>query len=89
MGQYNQQPDFATIANAVVPSDAFTAANKVDGAAVFVGTGGDIAVIMKNVEPTAGNTVVFKNVQDGFFLPVIVDYIAATGTTAADLIAIK
>lgn len=88
MGQYNQQPDFATIASAVTPSNTFSAATKVDGAALFVGTGGDVSVIMKNIDGDLSNAVVFKNLPDGSFLPVIVDYVVATGTTATDIVAV-
>ena len=88
MGQYNQQPDFATIANAVTPTDAFSATTKVNGAALYIGTGGDVAVVMKNIEGTIGNAIVFKNVPDGTFLPAIVDYVIATGTTATDIVAV-
>lgn len=84
MGQYNQQPDFATIASTITKSDT----TFLDGVALYVGTGGDVHVIMKNVENTAGNVVVFKNVSDGSFLPAIVDYVMAA-TTAADIVSIK
>jgi len=84
MGQYNQQPDFATIASTVTKSDtAF-----LDGVALYIGTGGDVHVIMKNVENTAGNVIIFKNVPDGSFLPAIVDYVRAA-TTAADIVSVK
>jgi len=43
---------------------------------------------MKNVENTAGNVIIFKNVPDGSFLPAIVDYVRAA-TTAADIVSIK
>ena len=39
--------------------------------------------------PTASEAVIFKNIPDGSFLPVIVSYVLATGTTATDLISIK
>ena len=84
MGQYNQQPDFATIATTVTKSDT----TFLNGAALYVGTGGDVHVIMKNVENTAGNVVVFKNVSNGSFLPAIVDYVMAA-TSAADILSIK
>jgi len=84
MGQFNQQPDFATIANTVTKSDT----TFLNGVALYIGTGGDVHVIMKNVENTSGNVVIFKNVPDGSFLPAIVDYVMAT-TTAADIVAIK
>ena len=84
MGQFNQQPDFATIANTVTKSDT----TFLDGVALYVGTGGDVHVIMKNVENVGGNVVIFKNVPDGSFLPAIVDYVMAA-TTAADIVSVK
>jgi hypothetical protein len=39
--------------------------------------------------PTASDAIIFKNVPDGSFLPVIVDFILLTDTTATDIIAIK
>jgi len=84
MGQYNQQPDFATIANTVTKSDT----TFLNGVALYIGTGGDVHVIMKNVENAGGNVVIFKNVPDGSFLPAIVDYVMAA-TTAADIVSVK
>lgn len=84
MGQFNQQPDFATIANTVTKSDT----TFLDGVALYIGTGGDVHVIMKNVENAVGNVVIFKNVPDGSFLPAIVDYVMAA-TTAADIVSVK
>ena len=84
MGQFNQQPDFATIANTITKSDT----TFLDGVALYIGTGGDVHVIMKNVENAGGNVVIFKNVPDGSFLPAIVDYVMAA-TTAADIVSVK
>ena len=84
MGQFNQQPDFATIANTVTKSDT----TFLNGVALYIGTGGDVHVIMKNVENAGGNVVIFKNVPDGSFLPAIVDYVMAA-TTAADIVSVK
>jgi len=84
MGQYNQQPDFATIATTVTKSDT----TFLNGVALYVGTGGDVHVIMKNVENTGSKVIIFKNVPAGSFLPAIVDYVRAA-TTAADIVAVK
>jgi hypothetical protein len=84
MGNYATQPDFATIASTVTKSDT----TFLNGTALYVGTGGDVHVIMNNVENIAGNVIIFKNVPDGSFLPAIVDYVRAA-TTAADIVAIK
>jgi len=63
---------------------------------LYVGTGGHVKVILAGVTgasgsglPTASEAVTFKNIPDGSFLPVIVSYVLATGTTATDLISIK
>jgi len=84
MGQFNQQPDFATIASTVTKSDS----TFVNGVALYIGTGGDVHVIMKNMPNVAGNVIIYKNVPDGSFLPAIVDYVRAA-TTAADIVSIK
>jgi len=89
MGNYATQPDFATEASAVTPSDTFDATTYLDGAALFVGAGGDVSVIMRNIKGALGNAVVFANVPAGTFLPAIVDYVTASGTSAAAILAIK
>jgi len=50
--------------------------------AIFVGTGGDIALRL------IGNstTVTYKNIPDGTFLPVLADKVLSTGTTASDIV---
>ena len=81
MGQYANQPDFATSAEAVV-----VGTTKVASSALYIGTGG-------NIEVTAigsSSSVVFKNIPDGSFLPVIVSSITAgANTTVSDIVAIK
>ena len=89
MGNYATQPDFATEATAITPTDDFTLPNYLDGAALFVGSSGDVNVIMRGVSGDLANTVVFANVPSGTFLPVIVDYVTATDTSAALILAIK
>jgi len=95
MGQFYNQPDFGTIADAVLLTDTISEASNQKSACLYIGTGGDVKVIMNdkfgpNGElPTAADAVVFKNVPDGSFLPVIVDFVLLTGTTATDIIAIK
>lgn len=50
---------------------------------LYVGTGGDINVVLADND----NGIVFKNVPDGTFLPVLVKQVLATGTvTAADFV---
>ena len=56
-------------------------------------SGGDgnakIRVNVLNSLPTAAQAVTFKGLGTGGFLPVTVDYVLATGTTVAELIAAK
>lgn len=49
--------------------------------AIFVGTGGDLAVTM-----AAGEQVVFKGVASGSLLPMRIIAVRSTGTTATDII---
>lgn len=96
MGQYTGQPDFGTSAVEITASDTIDSTTKLNSSALFIGSGGDVTVILAGVVgssgsglPTASEAVTFKNLSNGCFLPVIVDYVLATGTTAADIIAIK
>lgn len=65
---------------AVTPSD--TVALPVVTKALYVGTGGNVAVLA--VGATAD--VVYKNVASGSYLLVRASYVRATGTTAGDLV---
>ena len=58
----------------------------VQGATVFIGTGGDIAV--DGVADADGTKTVFKNMGNASFIPVRVKkvYGAADGTTASDIV---
>lgn len=95
MGQFGNQPDFGTEAVVVTPSDTIGQATNIKRSCLYIGTGGDVKVILSGVTgaggtlPTASEAVLFKNVPDGSFLPVIVDYVLLTDTTATDIIAIK
>jgi hypothetical protein len=53
-----------------------------NGFTLFVGTGGDV-----KVDTLDGSTLVYKNIADGSFLPVIALKVYSTGTTASDLLA--
>lgn len=48
---------------------------------VYVGSAGNLAVIMNS-----GQSVVFVGVNAGTFLPIRVDRVLATGTTAGDIL---
>tara|TARA_R100000951_G_scaffold39238_1_gene33109 strand:+ start:356 stop:646 length:291 start_codon:yes stop_codon:yes gene_type:complete len=96
MGTYSNQPDFGTEATAITASDTIDSTTDLKSACLYMGTGGDVTVILAGVKgpggiglPTAGQAVTFKNIPDGSFLPVIVNYVLATGTTVADIISIK
>ena len=81
MGQYFNQPDFATSAEAVV-----VGTTNVKNSALYIGSGGNIEVIVVG----GSASVVFKNIPDGSFLPVIISSIVAgANTTVSDLVAIK
>tara|TARA_B110000908_G_scaffold165595_1_gene215302 strand:+ start:1280 stop:1579 length:300 start_codon:yes stop_codon:yes gene_type:complete len=99
MGQFYNQPDFATTADdnvqVVTKGQAGQRVGNLNQSCLYVGTGGDINVLI------AGTTgfgrsfapVFFKDVPSGSVLPVIVDYVVVASTsgptTATDLIALK
>jgi len=71
----------ATRAVAVVPHDVNALADVPK--ALFVGTGGTLVL------RGAGNAdTIFKNVPDGSVLPFRAQFVRATGTTAADIVAL-
>ena len=91
--RYAKQPEFATAASAITKSDTFGTSQFLDGASLFVGVGGDVAVVMNGVATGANLAatdvdVIFKNVPSGTFLPISVDYLVSTGTTASDILKI-
>lgn len=69
-------------AAAVVPSD--TQALVEVPKALFVGSGGSI--VMRGIGGSADQ--LWKNVADGTLLPFRAEYVRATGTTAADILAL-
>jgi len=70
--------DRAIEGTAVTPHD--TTEVKYD--ALFIGTGGDVAVLLMN-DTIA---VTLKNTADGSFLPIGVKKVLSTGTTATNII---
>jgi len=83
MGQYGNQPDYAVKAVSV---DAAAGVSGLDSAALYIGTSGDLEV--QPVGNDAGDTVVFKNIPSGSFLPVIVSaIISGASSTARDVVA--
>ncbi len=63
MGQYAGQPDFATRAVSIGKSDDIIPDKFLDGAAIYVGVGGNINVIMAG---TTGASVVTELVSPGY-----------------------
>jgi hypothetical protein len=57
-----------------------------EGATLYVGTGGDVAV--RALRDAEGVFTLFKNVADGTFLPVRIREIDPDDTTADDLVLI-
>jgi hypothetical protein len=72
----------ATRAVAVVPHDVNALADIPK--ALFVGAGGRL--VLRGV--AGGADVTFRNVADGTVLPVRAQFVRATGTTAADIVAL-
>ena len=100
MGQFGNQPDFATNnIQDVVPSDTISSATKLNGAVIYIGdnstNGNQLKVIPAGVvapgggSPTAAQGVSFFGLGTGGFLPVTVDYVLETGTTVAKLVAAR
>ena len=52
-------------------------------ASLYVGTAGNIVVVMES-----GETVTFTNIQDGTFMPIRVNRVKATSTTATNIVAL-
>lgn len=76
MGNFSQQPEFATEFEAHTFSTNPVTAVKLNQKAVFVGAKGHITLCPAGKDNRViANWVRFKNAQAGSFLPVIVDYI--------------
>lgn len=96
MGQYGNQPDFGTRAAQITPTgDAFTTGQKLNSAALYIGTGGTLVCYVVGNNPNDGSTVytTFKNIPNGTFFPVIVDYVFTSDggdaiTTCSDIVAL-
>ena len=72
----------ATRATSIVPNDATDLTDMPKG--IYVGTGGDIAMIGLNA-PAGATGVVWKNVPAGSLIPFRARRVLATGTTAANI----
>ncbi len=67
---------------AVTPHDSTNLTQA--SAALFVGVGGDVSVEMAE----SGSAIVFKNVPSGSFMPIQVDRVNSTSTTATNILAL-
>jgi hypothetical protein len=50
--------------------------------AIYVGTGGDIALVLVG----SSTAVTYKNVPDGTWMPVLAKQVLSTGTTASNIV---
>ncbi len=57
------------------------------GRAIFIGTTGDLTVIMANDD--TDTPITFKNIASGILLPIEVRYVMATNTTATDIVVVQ
>jgi hypothetical protein len=99
MGQYGDQPDFGTSAANVVPTDvpgaSYVDLINLNSAALYIGTGGTLvcSVVGGNANGSGPGYTIFKNIPNGTFFPVIVNYVfqsddQETATTCSDIIAL-
>lgn len=91
MGKFIDQPEFAT---EIVPFTATASSTPwtdketyppMNGAILWCGADGDISVVLNRDK----QVVTFEGVRGGTFLPVVIDYVVAAGTTATGLVAVK
>jgi hypothetical protein len=91
MGVTAQELAASSVTNPALNALAITAADA-DLAdftrGIYVGTGGDLAVVMAGEDLATETVVVFKNVASGSILPIRVRQIRTTLTTATDIIAL-
>jgi hypothetical protein len=82
MGQFGNQPDFGTEAFSVTPSDTL------NSCILYIGGTGNVKVLMAGKSELA-DAITFTKIPDGTFLPIVVDYVLATDTTATAIIGVK
>jgi len=88
MGQFVNQPDFGTDAFSVTPSNTISAATRLNSCILYIGGTGNVKVLMAGKSELA-DAITFTNIPDGTFLPIVVDYVLATDTTATAIIGVK
>lgn len=74
-------PNPSAYAEAVTPSDTVSLTKT--ARALYVGGAGNITALMPD-----GSVVLFSNVQGGSILPVLVNRVNATATTATSIVAL-
>ena len=80
MGNYSNQPEFATSAsNYTIDTVNFT--TNLNGQAVYIDIDTELNVIMANAVPSYENVVQFKGLKGGSFLPLVADYIVPVAIT--------
>ena len=101
MGQFGNQPDFATNdIKAISPSPDINTTTFLDASVIYIGDnatlGNELKVIPAGTVgptgsglPTAAQAVTFKGLGTGGFLPVTVDYVLTTPLSCGALIAAK
>ena len=73
MGQYTGQPDFGTSAIEITASDTIDSTTKLNSSALFIGSGGDVTVILAGIVgasggfPASSQAVTFKNLSNGCY----------------------
>jgi hypothetical protein len=79
--------------NAVLPAGAFAItpsdANRVNFTALYVGVGGDVALLPEDQNAVSGAAVTFKNAPSGSVLPIQGKKVLATGTTATNILGLR
>ena len=82
------RPGFLNFAEAITESDTAPSPAWEESSVIYVGTGGDVAVIpcSDTDNPADLTPVVFKNCPDGFVIPIHVIQVLSSGTTASDLV---
>lgn len=81
MGNYSDQPDYATSASNHTP-DTVNFTTFLDQSAIYVSEDSEVSVIIAGQVPSYENVIQFKGIKGGTFMPVVVDYIL--GATAAN-----
>ena len=76
MGNYATQPDFVTSASNYVYDASW--GEKLNQSSIYIGDDVSITVIMPGNATSYGNAVQFKNLKEGMFTPIIIDYILGT-----------